>query len=500
MQSYIGLITQQHAKVNYKTWRHVPKEVKYLIWESVNLLYKVLESWRSGFLESASTKWHVWKSRLYNEFIVPNKDDPTKLHTPPPDSGILAVDWDQFVISHMSNEFKKLSDEQKERRNKHIYPHRLSHKGYADLTESMKDKLHGDNEIDRAIMWKKTQVMKEMETMDDNLKMTINRIEKGVFKSEGRYDDLLTCALEKPEHSRRVRGIGAYGKPVALTMRSTKTIVGYGTVIGVYTLLHGAPMPKSCVCVAIGEAVGENAPLPFPIPYVSYNIGSVIGSHVAWPAYLVVVREKTPTKNMVEKKVVRERMVKNYASLPSTLKALYCYSGKSIKDRRGIPFSLDADVLGSECEISIHFEDVVPFCNLEQISGASIIVYIRHLYTKLKEENTNDRFLFVNPFAISYAPKVQRDERACMLVERLESTPSNQLVFVPCNMGTMNMFNAKLGRKGKKTSNWEVIKGPIQPNSKLCGYYVMRFMNDIVKGFDDTISITSLLTKRSIPK
>ncbi|KAH6787600.1 hypothetical protein C2S52_007152 [Perilla frutescens var. hirtella] len=542
----------------------------------------------------------------------------------------------------MSNEFKKLSDEQKERRNKHIYPHRLSRKGYAGLAESMK-----------------ARVTKEGETKDENVKMAIDRIDKyihekeeGVFKSKGHYDDLLTCALEKLEHSGRVRGIGAYvnpstyfkcprerrfrvdeeqareledakkrisqqdnvlaeydtrmhlqdkliselldriekleegagtktklteekgscsvklpsvefgeeyeddeldedavilvdglatlkGKSVALTVGSSKKIVGYGTVVGVNTSsLHGTPMPKSCVRVAIDEAVDENASLPFPILDVSNNVGNAIGSHVAWPAHLVVAREKTPTKNIVGKKVAKERMVKNYALLPPSLKALYCYCEKSIKGGRGILFSLDIDLFGSECDIWIHFEDIVRFYDLEPISGACIVVYIWHLYTKLKEENTNDRFLFVNPFSISYAPKVQRDERARMLAERLESASSDQLVLVPCNVGehwiltiiqphkehvilmdplahrnrdsswkyvvdiAMNMFNAKLGKKGKKIPNWEVIKGPIQPDSKQCGYYVMRFVNDIVKGLakDDNISIGSLFNKKEYSK
>ncbi|KAH6787328.1 hypothetical protein C2S52_006880 [Perilla frutescens var. hirtella] len=589
MQSYIGLITREHVKVNHKTWREVPKDVKYMIWETVNLSYKVPHSWRSGCLESACTKWRIWKSRLYHDYIVSNKDNPTKLHAPPPDSAILAVDWGQFVISRMSNEFKK-------------------------------DELYGDDEIDRAIMWKKARVRKEGETKDENVKMAIDRIDKyirekdeGVFKSKGHYDDLLTCALEKPEHSWCVRGIGAYvnpstyfkcprerrfrvdeeqarelenakkriskqdhvlaeydtrmhlqdkliselldrigkleegawtktklteekgscsvklpsvefgeeyedyelgedavilvdgvatlkGKSVALTVGSSKKIVGYGTVVGVNTSsLHGTPMPKSCVRVAIDESVDENASLPFPIPDVSNNVGNAIGSHVAWPAHLVVAREK---------------------------------------GGRGILFSLDIDLLGSECDIWIHFEDIVPFCDLEPISGACIVVYIWHLYTKLKEENTNDGFLFVNPFSISYAPKVQRDERARMLAERLESASSDQLVLVPCNVGehwiltiiqphkehvilmdplahrnrdstwkyvvdiAMNMFNAKLGKKGKKTPNWEVIKGPIQPDSKQCGYYVMRFVNDIVKGLakDDNISIGSLFNKKEYSK
>lgn len=77
----------------------------------------------------------------------------------------------------------------------------------------MQEELYNDDEIDRAIMWKTARLSKEGDTKDENLKMTIQKIEKyirekedGVFKSKGRYSDLLTSALEKPEHSGRVRG------------------------------------------------------------------------------------------------------------------------------------------------------------------------------------------------------------------------------------------------------------------------------------------------------
>lgn len=42
MQSYIGHITREHVKINYMTWRHVPQEVKELIWDSVNSSTKFL--------------------------------------------------------------------------------------------------------------------------------------------------------------------------------------------------------------------------------------------------------------------------------------------------------------------------------------------------------------------------------------------------------------------------------------------------------------------------
>lgn len=37
MQSYIGLLARQEVKISYKTWKMVPKEVKDIIWEHVNV-------------------------------------------------------------------------------------------------------------------------------------------------------------------------------------------------------------------------------------------------------------------------------------------------------------------------------------------------------------------------------------------------------------------------------------------------------------------------------
>lgn len=69
-------------------------------------------------------------------------------------------------------------------------------------------------------------------------------------------------------------------------------------------------------------------------------------------------------------------MVKCYASLPSSLKALYCLFEKSFEDGRGLRISLDADVFGFDLNIWIMQEDVIPFCDLEPITGNCIVAYI----------------------------------------------------------------------------------------------------------------------------
>ncbi|XP_057811523.1 uncharacterized protein LOC131025753 [Salvia miltiorrhiza] len=138
LQSYIGLLTRDHVKINIKKWKDVMQDVKDLIWDTIKSSYDVPEKWKAGCMEFANFKWRSWKTRMYNDFIVPNQDDASKLQEPPPGSGILPLDWNQFVVSHLSSEFKTFSEQQKERRSKNIYPHRLSRKGYAKLAEEIK--------------------------------------------------------------------------------------------------------------------------------------------------------------------------------------------------------------------------------------------------------------------------------------------------------------------------------------------------------------------------
>ncbi|KAH6785854.1 hypothetical protein C2S51_038309 [Perilla frutescens var. frutescens] len=667
MQSYIGLLARQEVKISYKSWRQVPQEVKDNIWESVNSSYKVDQKWKTGCLESANGKWRQWKSNLFNKFIVPNQNDPVKLHRPPQGSGILQEDWSEFVIDRMSEEFKILSAEQKERRMKNIYPHRLSRRGYAGLAEEMKEELCGDDEIDRAVMWKKARVSKNGDFEDENLKKTVQRIddyiqqkEGGLIKSKGLTEDLLTCALETPEHSGRLRAVGCYitptkyykrrhkgedekrmmteireqinehkehidklnaridkleaivarnkdndeksscsvklqdplkdeefddnddddddvqlvdkvdslqGKTVALASASTNAIVAYGTVMpnnGPNKKLHG----NQFIRVLVDEAVDANAFLPIPIPNVCDRVGDAIGFHLAWPTHLVELQNKSPMKKKVKKdkfeikevekdkvemkkgekdkvemkkgekdkvemkKGEKDKSVTDYANLPKSLKMLYFYGKHALKDGEGISISVEDDVFGAKCQILVHLEDIVPFCDLEPISGNCIIVYIWHLYNKM-EENKLSRFQFVNPFTISYMPKSRLTERARVLADRLIGASINQLVLVPCNVGlhwiltiidpykevvflldplshrnrddtwknvvnrAISMFNANLGKKGKKQPTWEIIQAPRQPDSKQCGFYVMRYMRETIEGFEsiDSRSLRSLFRK-----
>ncbi|XP_075478727.1 uncharacterized protein LOC142519567 [Primulina tabacum] len=109
------------------------------------------------------------------------------------------------------------------------------------------------------------------------------------------------------------------------------------------------------------------------------------------------------------------------------------------------------------------------------------------------------------------------NHNASVLADRLSGASVDQLVFVPYNVGfhwilvviepykeviylldsmyhrirdedwkyvvemALRLFNSNKGRKCRKNALWEVVKAPRQPDAKQCGYYVMRFMRQIIE-------------------
>ncbi|KAH6794419.1 hypothetical protein C2S52_004896 [Perilla frutescens var. hirtella] len=335
------------------------------------------------------------------------------------------------------------------------------------------------------------------------------------------------------------------GKAVKLLYGVSKKLVAYGTVFVVGAVLHGSQMPPDCFRVSIDEVVDENAVLPFRVSDEIETVGGALGTHVAWPTHLVVARlNETQDKKKIGKKLFQRSDQDtniHLSSLPLTLLALYCLFERSFKDE-AICFMLDVEVFGHEMKVHIFLNlDVVPFCKMDPITGNCIIAYVchrcylyncymfidRHLYSNIKENDSVCKFLFVNPFAVEYGLKDEDRSRA--LSERLLLAASDQLVPVPCNVGghwiltifqveknqvffmdplchrnkdtiwksivdtALSIVQANKGKKFKK-ANWEVIKGPLQPDDKQYGYYVMRFMRDIITGFENATSSTFQLS------
>ncbi|KAH6778004.1 hypothetical protein C2S52_006481 [Perilla frutescens var. hirtella] len=182
------------------------------------------------------------------------------------------------------------------------------------------------------------------------------------------------------------------------------------------------------------------------------------------------------------------------ANMPKTLKLLYSYSRHALNNGSSIAIRLDNDVFGCELNLFIFIEDVYNLCEFEPISAGCICVYFWHLYKTCRDANLLSRIRFANPYETSFSPKVDVDQRAGKVGNRLIGTSTNQLVLVPCNVGfhwimtvidphretvyfldplshqnrdeqwkhavdmAIRIFNASISKKGKKNPLWEIIK------------------------------------------
>ncbi|XP_039062789.1 uncharacterized protein LOC120207397 [Hibiscus syriacus] len=71
-------------------------------------------------------------------------------------------EWTVFVSQRLSKKWEEISEKAKKMRGQHRYNHRLSRKGYAGLTlEIMQETGKEEDEIDRALLWKKARQMKK---------------------------------------------------------------------------------------------------------------------------------------------------------------------------------------------------------------------------------------------------------------------------------------------------------------------------------------------------
>ncbi|KAL6579050.1 hypothetical protein OROMI_009266 [Orobanche minor] len=175
-------------------------------------------------LKSASTKWREFKSRLTSLYIVPYLNEPEKMKYPPKDYKFINQDhWTQFVAYRSSPSFLTMRKVQQMKRQRNMYPHRLSRKGYAGLEEELlrAENLSDDEELERFFLWIEERKGKDGSFKDDATKNKADeiiqlkeKVDRGEESISGSLD-VLEKALGTKEHGGRVRGVGGYITPSA---------------------------------------------------------------------------------------------------------------------------------------------------------------------------------------------------------------------------------------------------------------------------------------------
>ncbi|XP_074367777.1 uncharacterized protein LOC141708178 isoform X1 [Apium graveolens] len=222
LQSYIGMLAGTMIPIDTENWPKVDCDLKAKLWDDVQDTFKIAPESEKLVLQSAGKKWRQFKADLTAKYVMPFIGKKKKLMKPPKKYAFVGKKpWKKFVAERTSPKWLEQRKLQSNRVGKRKYHHRLSRKGYIGLREEeiKKGNLKRKEKPDRAIFWWKARMPKNPDELTEEQAEINARIdellemkEKGEFIPHG-TEDVLTTALQTPEHAGRVRGVGGFVTP-----------------------------------------------------------------------------------------------------------------------------------------------------------------------------------------------------------------------------------------------------------------------------------------------
>ncbi|CAL8152667.1 unnamed protein product [Prunus armeniaca] len=243
-----------------------------------------------------------------------------------------------------------------------------------------------------------------------------------------------------------------------------------------------------------------------------------------------------------EKKDEMNIEVVDYSKLevPSSLQSLCRYVEMTLKPQeKTMTFTIEKEVFGYDRSTFILYEDITQFAGMEEIGATVVAIYMRCLFDNLKAANMLNMVGFIDPAQVSVNAGSLTD-RSRLVANRLQKIDGEQIFMMPYNPGVsllnrifrhwvlfivrakketvyfldplpgnrvvdeeaknilnsaIKMYNSHIGRQARKATIWKTLPGtPKQPSSVECGYYVMRFMRDII--MDTSLEFEKTFAKR----
>ncbi|XP_040367479.1 uncharacterized protein LOC112180552 [Rosa chinensis] len=347
-----------------------------------------------------------------------------------------------------------------------------------------------------------------------------------ILEEEVREDVIV---LEAPVHGEEEQlGETKY----KLAIDTVENIVAIGTVISIdletkQQTIHGVPLGEENLRVSITETVVPEALLPFPIKDEIVKVKDAIGTCVAWPRNLVIApapggkkkpKRKIPNRPQKDMFDDKEDLQILPSNLPAPLKDLCIWANIGLRNGATIHATFGPELFGHPHKAFVFRKDIYAMTHLLEISGSCIVFYMSYLQGVLKKAKMNDMVAFVDPAHTGASGCGNPTERARLVSNRFINGKSGQIYLVPYNSGghwtlsavnpaeetihfmdplkrrliagewktildnSIKIYNAQKNKKGKKTIQWKNLAGiPEQKDSKTCGYWIMRYMKEIVE-------------------
>ncbi|BBN67951.1 hypothetical protein Prudu_234S000100 [Prunus dulcis] len=210
-------------------------------------------------------------------------------------------------------------------------------------------------------------------------------------------------------------------------------------------------------------------------------------------------KEEEKEKKDEEKHDDKVIEVGDYSNMeaPSSLKSLCRYVETTLlPEDKILEFTIDKEVFGGDRETFLLPEDITQFAGMEEIGATVVAVYMRHLHDVLKQANMCSMVGFIDPATVSAnsGTIAERSRLPSLDLADCKSKEGDRLFSgssarSSCGRreaknivnSAIKIYNTHIARAGRKNVIWKTLSGtPKQPSSVECGYYVMRFMRDII--------------------
>ncbi|KAA0060192.1 transposase [Cucumis melo var. makuwa] len=494
----------------------VPAELKDKIFTTVEAAFVIDPRSRKNVLQTAGISFRQFKNWLTTKYIIPHKDEPQLLQVPPEKYSFIEQNhWEEFVRSRLSETFQEKRKLQQDRRSKNKYNHRISRKGYANLKEEM----DGSNEVyvDRAKLWKKARVNKQEQYDNDDIQQVVHKIDEISMNTDSSSvnrhcsNDVLTQALGTKEHNGRVRGVGGYVTPTTYFHSVKKTSKDEPNILVENEELRRRGIEEKGKRIEV-ESLDK--------PKHKEKKGKE------------VMKMNEPELDVLKErdliKMPTEVVCESTSTLPLALKSILRYAEKVMEKDSSITFSLPANLFGVSRKTSVLREDIVDLCNMNEVKTFTLVAYMMYLYSSVSGSKENMQYVFVDPSLISSGNT--QESRIRNLCSRLMVFKPDQVVLAPFNPGghwallainayedtvfyldslrttskattryvtdtAIAIFHSQKNiNKSRKQTLWRTC--PLQVGSTTCGYYVMKYMREIVNRGSIVIS-DSIDTRKS---
>ncbi|KAL4029956.1 hypothetical protein IC575_008184 [Cucumis melo] len=210
---------------------------------------------------------------------------------------------------------------------------------------------------------------------------------------------------------------------------------------------------------------------------------------------LDVLKERDLMKMPTKKEVVCE----STSTLPLALKLILRYVEKVMEKDSSITFSLPADLFGIS-QTSVLREDIIDLCNMNEVKMFTLVAYMIYFYSSVIGSKEDVQYVFIDPSLIS-SGNIQ-ESRIRNLCSRLMVSKAHQVVLAPFNPGghwallALNAYEDTVFYLDSLRTTSKATTRYVTDTSTTCGYYVMKYMREIVNRGSIVIS-DSIDTRKS---